>query len=149
MLDRLVIVPFNASFSKDDPDYDPLIKYKLRSRSAMEYLIRVGLDGLKRVLKSNSFTICQAVQKELDSYNENNNPLIGFFEDLDRDIDIINQPITDVYRRYKLYCTDNGFTPISNIEFSKQARKAFDVDIKRIMVKRQRYRIFIERGGAT
>ena len=38
----------------------------------MEYLIRVGLDGLKRVLKSNSFTICQAVQKELDSYNENN-----------------------------------------------------------------------------
>jgi putative DNA primase/helicase len=30
VLDRLVIIPFYATFSKKDADYDPFIKYKLR-----------------------------------------------------------------------------------------------------------------------
>lgn len=44
VLRRLIIVPFNAKFTKDDKDYDPYIKYKLRSDEVMEYLILVGLN---------------------------------------------------------------------------------------------------------
>src|SRR5699024_4892885 len=36
---RLVIIPFNASFSKDDPDFDPYIKQKLLRKSSIEYLV--------------------------------------------------------------------------------------------------------------
>jgi putative DNA primase/helicase len=46
VLDRMIIIPFNASFNKSDPDYDPFISDKLKSREAIEYLIRVGIEGL-------------------------------------------------------------------------------------------------------
>ena len=29
VLDRLIIIPFNAVFDKRDPDYDPFLKYKV------------------------------------------------------------------------------------------------------------------------
>jgi len=145
VLDRLVIVPFNASFSKTDPDYDPYIKYKLRSEGAMEYLIQLALDGLKRVLANNGFTICQAVQDELEEYSEQNNPIIGFYKELDEDIDILNQPTKDVYMRYKLYCNDNGFTPMSAGEFSKWIKKECEVEIKVTKVNGKSVRLFVRR----
>ena len=142
VLDRLVIVPFNASFSKNDPDYDPYIKYKLRSESAMEYLIQLALDGLKRVLTNNGFTICSAVQAELDEYSEQNNPIIGFFKEVDIEVDVLNQPIKDVYLRYKLYCNDNGFNPMSNGEFGKWVKKEYDIDIKVVKINGKPVRLF-------
>lgn len=143
VLDRLVIVPFNATFSKDDPDYDPYIKYKLRSESAMEYLIQLGLRGLKRVLANNGFTINEAVQKELDEYNENNNPVIGFFKELDLDIDIKNQSTIEVYQRYKVYCNVNGLTPIAANSFGKTLKKEFNLEVKQIMREGKRYRVYV------
>lgn len=142
VLDRLVIVPFNASFSKNDANYDPYIKYKLRSESAMEYLIQLALDGLKRVLHNNGFTICEKVQEELDEYNEQNNPIVGFFKDLDVDIDVLNQPTKDVYLRYKLYCNENGFNPMSAIEFSKWIKKELELDIKVVKLNGKSQRLF-------
>lgn len=142
VLDRLVIVPFKANFSKTDDDYDPYIKYKLRSPEAMEYLIQLALDGLKRVLNNNGFTMCQAVQEELEEYSEQNNPIIGFFKELDLDIDILNQPTKDIYLRYKLYCNDNGFTPMSSGEFSKLARKEYGLEIKVTTINGRSVRVF-------
>ena len=142
VLDRLVIVPFNANFNKDSAEYDPYIKYKLRTPEAMEYLIQLALDGLKRVLDNNGFTICKAVQEELEEYSEQNNPIIGFFKEMDADIDVINQPTKDVYMRYKLYCNDNGFNPMSAGEFSKLVRKEYDIDIKVTKVNGKSVRLF-------
>ena len=142
VLDRLVIVPFNANFNKDSANYDPYIKYKLRTEGAIEYLIQVALDGLKRVLFNNGFTMCEKVQSQLDEYSEQNNPIIGFFKELDIDVDILNQPTKDVYLRYKLYCSDNGFNPMSAIEFSKCIKKDFGIGSKVIKVNGKSQRIF-------
>lgn len=144
VLDRLVIVPFNASFSKDDADFDPYIKYKLRSENAMEYLIQIALDGLKRVLLNNGFTVSDKVQEELDNYSEQNNPVIGFLKELEPDVDILNQPTRDVYLRYKIYCSENGFTPMSAGEFSKLIRKEYGYDIKVVKMNGRTVRIFME-----
>lgn len=146
VLDRLVIVPFKASFSKNDPDYDPYIKFKLRSESAMEYLIQVALDGLKRVLDTNSFTICDAVQNELDDYNEQNNPILGFFKELDLEVDVINQPTRDVYKSYTVYCNMNGYTPMSASEFNKSLQKEHDLSIEVIKSSGKSIRVYVRRG---
>lgn len=129
IIDRLIIVPFNAKFSKDDPDYDPYIKYKLRQPQAIEYLIQLGISGLKRVLKNNGFTINAAIQKELEEYEENNNPIIGFFKEINID-DIINNQTNAIFTRYKEYCLSNNFNAISKIEFTRQVNKYFDLEIK-------------------
>ena len=74
VLRRLVIIPFNASFSKDDPDYDPFIKYKLIQQDSVEYLIRLGVEGLKRIIINDEFTKSDKVQNQLTEYEEENNP---------------------------------------------------------------------------
>lgn len=144
VLDRLVIIPFNAVFSKDDPDFDPYIKYKLREPEVMEYLINIGLQGLERVLENNGFTVSTKVQKELESYEEQNNPILLFFKECGR-AEIINQSTKDIYMQYSMFCTENNMQPMSNIEFSKQVKKKFDLEIMDKRINGKKRRIFRER----
>ena len=146
VIDRLVIIPFNATFTNSDPDYDPYIKYKLRKRESMEYLIQIGLDGLRRVLDRRRFTVCEKVQRELEEYEENNNPILLFFKE---DVQIFNEPTSKVYRKYNEFCAANSFTPMSNIEFSKQVKKRFNCEIVNKSIKGKKYRIFIENEGGN
>ena len=141
---RLIIIPFNAVFSVDDPDFDPYVKYKLRKPECMEYLIQVGLDGLKRVLKYQRFTESEKVQKELTEYEEFNNPILLFFKE---DIKIENEPTNNVHQKYTEFCISNGFSPLSNIEFSKQVKKRLHMKIVNKTIKNRKYRIFVKEDG--
>lgn len=146
VISRLVIIPFNARFTKNDPDYDPYIKYKLRTESAMEYLILLGLEGLKRVLANYSFTESESVEKALVEYEENNNPILIFFKEIEYN-DILNKSTRDLYTRYAMFCAENNFNPMSNVEFSKAVRKRFSVDIQDKKINGKKYRIFCEKGA--
>lgn len=128
VLDRLIIIPFNATFSKRDPDYDPHVKYKLRSEEAMEYLLQLALDGLVRVLDNNGFSESEKVQEELEKYHEKNNPVIGFMKENDIDIDVINQPTKDVYKAYQVYCNDNNLTPLARNAFTENLKRNYNIE---------------------
>lgn len=141
VIDRLIIVPFEASFTKDDPDYDPYIKYKLRADEVMEYLIVLGITGLKRVLDNQSFTISDTVKKSLAEYEENNNPVLLFFKEID-ETEVYNKPTKYVYQRYCEFCLSNNFQQMSNIEFSKQVKKQYGTEIKVGQVNGKSTRIF-------
>lgn len=143
VIDRLIIVPFNAKFSKDDPDYDPFIKYKLQADEVMEYLIQIGLQGLNRVLKNQSFTICEDVQKSIKEYEENNNPILLFFKEITED-EVLEQPTKFVYQKYIEFCLSNSFQQLSNIEFSKQVKKYYGCDIKIKNINNKSMRCFVE-----
>lgn len=146
VLDRLIIVPFDAQFSKDDPDYDPYIKYKLRTEESIEYLIKLGLKGLKRVLENRAFTVNKRVQKELTEYEENNNPILLFFKDLEEnEISIENEATKDVYKKYSEFCISNNFNPLSNIEFSRQVKKHYEFEIVNKTISGKKYRIFVKK----
>ena len=119
---RLVIVPFDAKFTPNDPDFRPFIKDELCEQGSMEYLIILGLAALKRVLMNNRFTTSQRVQGQLDEYEENNNPIIGFINEVGLE-GIENEPSSMVYRKYKEYCIANNFQALSAIEFSRQIAK--------------------------
>jgi putative DNA primase/helicase len=128
VLRRLVIIPFNATFSKNDADYDPFIKYKLIQEESIEYLIMLGIEGLKRVIINDEFTKSRKVQKELDEYEEANNPILAFIKEMGVDT-IVNEPTNEVYKRYQVFCADNSMTPMSNMVFSKQINKRLDLEV--------------------
>ena len=142
VISRLVIIPFDARFSPEDPDFDPYIKYKLIQEEPMQYLINIGLEGLKRVLKNRKFTTSEKVEHALEEYEENNNPILLFFKE---DVKIENEPTKAVYQRYNEFCLSNSFTPLSNIEFSKQVKKYLDFDIINKTIKGKKYRIFVKK----
>lgn len=145
VLSRLIIVPFNATFSKSDPDYDPYIKYKLRSDDCIEYLIQIAIAGLKRVLENQAFTSNKAVQKELEEYEENNNPILLFFKETGEDR-IINESTSKCYMKYKEFCIANSFQAMSQIEFSKTVKRQFECDIEERKIAGKRYRVFVKEG---
>ena len=119
---RLEIIPFNATFSKDDKDYDPFIGQKLEERDSMEYFIKLGVDGLKRLLTANEFTECEAVENELKDYERIANPLMDFLDDCSVD-EIKNHTSTDVYKRYQLFCRDNGLKELSQRSLTQLIKK--------------------------
>lgn len=102
------------------------------------------MDGLKRVLANNGFTVSDKVQAEMEAYNEQNNPVIGFLKDLSIADDVVNKTTSEVYLRYKLYCSEYGFTAMSAGEFSKFIKKEYGLDIKIKKVNGKTVRLFEE-----
>lgn len=141
---RLIIIPFDATFSRDDPDFNPYIKHLLKSDEVMEYLVTLGIQGLKRVLENRAFTNSTKVQRELDDYEEQNNPILGFFRECeDEEFQIENEPTNKVYKRYQEYCLANSLQAMSNIEFSKQVNRILDFKIIDKKINGKKYRIFV------
>lgn len=144
VLRRLIIVPFNASFSKDDPDYDDHITYKLQEQEVMEYMIVLGLAALKRVLNG-GFTESAKVQEQLKEYEETNNPILGFFEEVEFEgFQIENEQSDKVFKRYKEYCLANNFNPMSKAEFSKQLCRKLNMTTKTKKVGGKVFRIYVK-----
>lgn len=143
VLRRLVIIPFNARFTKNDPDYQPFIKYELIEQSSIEYLITLGVEGLKRVLTNQDFTTSELVEKSIQEYEEENNPITAFIKDQGVDM-IKNQPTAEVYKRYQLFCADNSMQPMSNIIFSKQINKRLDYQVVQRKINGKNRKTFIE-----
>lgn len=116
---RIILIPFNAKFSKDDTDFDPFVIDKLLSTEALEYLLNLALSGLDRILYNRAFTIPQLVADTWNEYEKTNNPIIGFMEEAK----INNETTQDVYLQYQTYCAANGLKNLSKTVFTKEIYK--------------------------
>lgn len=143
VLDRLVVIPFDAKFTKDDVDYDPFIKYKLRGEDVMEALIAKAVPALREVLIDQEFATCEKVMRNIEEFEKSNNPILEFFEELD-EADYVNEPIKVVYQRYNSFCLSNNLQAMSAIEFQKQMKKQFNVVVKTIESDGKRVRVYLE-----
>jgi putative DNA primase/helicase len=143
IIDRLIIVPFNASFNKNTKGFSPFIKYQLRSAECMEYLVKIGIEGLKRVLQNSAFTTSSATDNELAEYQEALNPIITFFDEIGDGME--HEPTRKCYRLYDQFCFENAMKPISHVEFSKQVKDHFGYDIKTVRVNGKPTKIFVRK----
>jgi putative DNA primase/helicase len=145
VLRRLVIVPFNARFSKDDPDYDPYIIYKLREPEVMRYLCRIGIEGLRRVIVNKAFTASEKVEKAVKDYEVSNNPILLFLQDTELS-KIENQPTKDVHKAYRVFCIENGFSEMTLSTFSKELNRRLGLVVERRRVNGRLVGIYIKGG---
>lgn len=144
VLDRMIIVPFNATFSKSDPDFDPYIKYKLRKPDAIEYLILLGIEGLKRILSNQCFSASKKVDKEISNYQYANNPVLQFFKECEEEgYEFAHKGVSDVYIKYELFCNDNRLQPLGKIEFGKQIRKKYSLIAETRRINGQNIRVYV------
>lgn len=144
VIDRLVIVPFTATFSKTDPDFDPYIKYKLRTPEAMSYLITVGLEGLERVLTNRAFTVPEASKMELVEYEEMANPTKEFFDTLERD-KLVGKTTDDVYELYVGWAIKHNVQAVSSMQLKRQLSKSFGLASKQVRTGDGRVRIYVRK----
>ena len=147
VLRRLVIIPFNARFSESDADYNPNIKSDLTQDAAMQYLVKVGIAGLQRVVKNNHFTESKKVQKEIEEYEDFNNPVKGFFRECNEQDGadyIFRETATAIYKRYQVYCAENNFQPESNTVFGRTLKSLFGVESKQKKINGKNVRMYVK-----
>lgn len=144
---RLLIIPFNAKFSPEDPDYDPFIKEKLLTENGMKYLLKLAIAGLQRLLASKRFTDSSKVAEQLKEYEEINNPVLLFVQHHELE----NQAAADVYLKYSTWCRENGLSPVSNINFGRilSNKKLFKSVCKKLDGKSIRIYVKLQNEGAT
>jgi putative DNA primase/helicase len=153
---RLVIIPFNASFTKtlpdgrENPNYDPYIKYKLRESGVMEYLLLLGLKGLKRLLDNRAFTASAKVEKELYSYKVQNDSVLAFLEECQAEsYQIIGKPTREVYERYVKFCEEEKRQLVHSNLFSKKVCNELALQTIPKKVNSRLHRIFCEPTQVT
>lgn len=136
---RIILIPFNARFSKSDANFDPFIIDKLMKPEALEYLLNLALAGLERILYNRAFTIPESVSNAWTEYEKTNNPVLGFIEDAK----IENELTSDVYLQYQTYCADSGLKHLSKAVFTRELSK-LGYKTKQIRVNGKRPYIFIK-----
>ena len=139
VLDRLVIVPFNATFSKGGPDYDPYIKYRLRETENVQRFVWLALKGLSRVLENESFTVPESSLREMEDFEHRNDSVKAF---LDEGIHAEGMSSREIYRQYSEFCLADGIQPVSNIELSKQIKRRLGLTLVQHRVNGERVRIY-------
>ena len=163
---RVIIIPFLNSFIQTNKDYDPYFLDKIKNKDCMEYLIKVGIEGLKRVLKNKKFSETEKTKELLDKFNRNNNPLFEFIDYLENDSSIPmefdyiinNYPCTAIFEGhfnvdnkqyeltgYKDWANKNGYKAISFNTFKENMCKNFNLDVKRLRKSGKQERYFIKK----
>lgn len=130
--DRLVIIPFEARFTKDGDDYNPNIIKDLMSQSAIEYLIKLGVQGLQRIIQNQGFTEPDIVTKELDDFEANNDSILAWLENMKEsdedsihdvvDTMLVGRNFDDIYGEYEGFCVMEGIKEnmVARRNFSKE-----------------------------
>ena len=140
---RMVIIPFNAVFTKQDPDFDPFINEKLCEPECMEYLVKIGIDALHNVILRNGFSSCKASDEEMEVYRVNNDSVLSFILEYGSE-NIENQSVNSVYTAYELHCSNNGLKPTSQIMMSKKIKTQCGYDLKRSRINGKLYSVYVK-----
>lgn len=106
---RWLFVPFNAKFTSEDPDYDPLILEKITEPSALSYLLNIGIRGATRLIKRGRFTEPASVREALEHYKTDNSTTLSWIDDKDLDADYFLEHSTDqLYADFTDWCKLSG-----------------------------------------
>lgn len=125
---RLTLIPLDARFSKDDPDYDPDISQKVVTDEARSYLLNMAVRGLRRLLK-HGFTKSSKVEKAKDTYREKSSTTLTWVaENAIGEADILEKSTGEVYFQFKSWCETEGIEKVpKQLNFTEEIKKAFEV----------------------
>lgn len=108
---RLFPIEFNAVFSADDEDYDPMIGEKLREENVLEYACVIGVEGLRRVIEQNRPTpneMSESMKGEIA--REGNTGLQWFNDDQITAEHLIGMTKEEAHKEYLAWCERNGYS---------------------------------------
>ena len=120
--------------------YNNVFGYYIEVRNA--HKDKVPADWIRKQTLVNAE---RYITQELKEYEETNNPIIGFFDEMQiEEFQIENEQSDKVYKRYKEYCLANNFNPMSKAEFSKQLCRKLGMTTKTKKIGGKVYRIYIK-----
>jgi len=115
---RFLIIPFNVTVAKDKQDTN-LAKKIIQNE--LPGVFNWVLDGLHRLLKQGNFTRSEKIEAQVSSYRKESDSVALYMDDMGYTPSINNEkPQKELYQQYRTYALDNGYKPVSNINFGKR-----------------------------
>ena len=137
---RLCILPFKNTYSSELGNINPNIVEEMTTKENMSNLFNWSIWGIRRVLRNKTLTISQKAIDELEEYDRENDPIKTFIDETSGDTELdlkgyFNMKDTKaVYTDYQIWCNNNGFKELNNVNFGKQLKQHIP------NLKKQRYR---------
>ena len=105
MYSRLMLIPFTATFSSSDEDFDPFIEDKITTDESLSYLLNMALRGLRRLLANNDFTYPTVVKKALEAYKTDNSTVLTWIAEENISLETLKGDTTDrLFSDFKDWC---------------------------------------------
>lgn len=131
---RWLLIPFNARFSANDEDYDPMIGDKITTPTALSYLLNLGIKGAQRLIKNGRFTEPQSVKDALEAYKADNSTVLSWIDDKELTEDyFLEKPRDVIYSEFSDWCKLSGIKSsmvTGKKTFFKEIVQKFDFEEK-------------------
>ena len=131
---RWLLIPFDAVFTIDDEDYDPLIGDKITTDEALSYLLNLAIRGARRLITRGKFTEPNRVKLALNKYKIDNSTVLTYLDDQGlTEIEVLEKPKDVLYSEFADWCKLSGIKS-NNITgkkgFYKEVIDRFGLDDK-------------------
>lgn len=135
---RLYIIPFEHNFSLDkDVVSDAESMEKLKSKSACEYVLKMAVDALQRMLSSDlpdKMTSNSKVEEMSKGFADFNDPMSDYFAEFNKDY-FEEVPGVRTYNDYLDWAKENGAEPFDMKRFKELVMKEHDFEWKAKKIK--------------
>lgn len=122
---RVKIFPCDAQVTNGDPT----LLDKLSTNNAKSYILNLAIAGMKSIIKNGyKFSRSETMEDVGTKFFIEADNLEMFIREhnIDRD-ELIDKETKKVYARYKEFCYENNYSPISSVKFSNSFCKKYNL----------------------
>lgn len=120
-LRRLHGIPFNARFSRSDPDFNPRIADEMTTEEACREMVALGLAGLQSAIAHGGFTPTGYSEDIVADIVTDSDTVAAWAEDTGAAAWAPGMAVTEVYARYSDWCGGAGVSAVSRKRFTRRA----------------------------
>ena len=122
-------IPFNAVFSKSDPDHDPRMGEKVTTEAACREMIALGLIGLQSVMAQNGFTPTAYSEQIVGDIQRDSDTVAAWIADTAAAEKLDGQSTKDVYAGYVEWCLEANVKAVSRERFTRKVNAMLKVHV--------------------
>lgn len=115
--DRLVVIPFNMTFTDENNNRNINMSEELCQPLALQIIATRAIEAFKEVLKRGKFTMPSIVEEETKKYFMECNNVAEFCSIFPIETII---PKSQYYKEYCKWCKDNNKEDVNNVRFGKE-----------------------------
>jgi len=128
---RWIVVPFLRQFHKGMPSFDPLLLEKLTSPEGRSYLLRLAVEGLRRLDARGHFSDSKTTADARAEYRRDADTIVAWFQELcSFDPEAWTSNAT-AYTSYREWCARGGHAP-ADISILARRMRALEPRLKSV-----------------
>lgn len=145
VLRRAMLIIFDNDFSVGSPARDNKILQKIKNEEEREGLLKLAVEGLKRLSERGYFEENEETIKNLIDFDFDNNPIKEFdyeMRTLKTDDWYIGKTADEVHSSYIFWCSQNDIRPLRKRNFTKEFKALHKLEIKQKRIDGERIYVF-------